>query len=329
MNNNYNMNNGQNNMQGQNFINNGQTVVNNQVMQDKGPIIEKYLPKIIKSSESKTGMILLIIGGILAVAGVIANFAIEEGLFIMMFGLVIGLVFVVIGLVEMNKSKKQIPVNFNDVQTELYASDCYLIEAAKLFFTRSYLVSYGNTKFAIAYKNIVYAYTQHHQQNTSVQTNSLLGSVIVAGVEAAVATANGTQDVVIKTPTGGTYVVFAFKQEEEIMYLIQKNNPSCLMGNNSENNKAYKEIKNRYKNMVGTPQQPYPQYNPNIYNQYNNQQPQQPMGPLMQQAQQQGPVQQSYPQQMMPNNQQYTNNDPNRPRSYSGNINDQSTYNRF
>ena len=336
-----------------------QTVVNNQLdNQKKNEIIEKYLPKIMKANSKNNSMALLIIGGLLLVLSVVAYFAMEDSLIFIMFGVIFGIMFVIFGLVYNSKFKKRIPVDFNAVRDELYATDSYLIEPAKVFFTKNYLVSYSNDKFALPYKEIVYAYMQRHQQNTNVSTNSLLGNVIIAGVEAAVSAGAGHMDIVIKTANGGSHLFFAAKQEEEILYLIQKYNPTCLIGDSKENNQAYKEIKNNYKNNVANQQmqqppvqqvqQPIPQPVQEPVQQVVQQPVQQPMmnqpvqpvvnpQPVTQPAQpmptvNNGPIQPVVQQPQMPQqppmNNQYT---PlaGQPRSYSGNLNDQSTFNRF
>ena len=167
---------------------------------------------------------------------------------------------------------------------------------------------------------------EHQQQQTTVRTNSILGDVIAAGVAAAVNANVGHMDIVVKTPNGGSHLFFANKQEEEILYLIQKYNPNCLIGNNKENNEAYKEIKNKYKNTV---QPPKPQINHNMYNQYGGGQPTNNMQGQQQPTQRpmmNGPVQpMNNPQ---PQTDRYTP-PAGQPRSYSGNLNDQSTFNRF
>lgn len=327
------------------------TFVNNEVSRSEmNEIIEKNLPKLMNSNSAKNkAMRFLIAGGVLLLLGIILFFTMDEGMnvFFLVMGIIFGAIFIPIGLFKLNKAGKYPVVDFNIVRQELYAPDCLLFKEIDTFFTKNFMVKYGGNKFVFPYRQIAMAYTQQHQQSqTTVNTGGLAGVLIsgaIAGAQAATQLAVGTQDIVLKTKSGVTEIFLARKREDEILTLLQDRNPDILIGNTKENREAYKAMKNSSQPVqqpVAPQMNQQPMNNPNMGQPPMGNQPMQGMpnnqgfGPQPMPNQNPGMNQQpGMPQGPMnnpaPNNGMYQRPAGGQPRSFSSNINDQQTFNRF
>ena len=190
-----------------------------------------------KSKNEKTGFYGLIILIPLCIVFVIFSFVLERKLLPIVIAIlsgILGIMFLGVYLVAYGKRKRISSRNdIEDIKNELAGDDITVFESAKVYLTKSYIISHGAYSNVLKYEDIALIYNERRISKVNgvrIDNGIFVIAILKSGKKVNIMRNYSEQDIQL------------------IEQIILEHNPNIMMGLREENKEKLKEIKREYKN---------------------------------------------------------------------------------